>query len=258
MEPENSIRNTKPHNALFTVTPLSKYFAMFLFVALPFVAGWIGYTYAPEKVVEVEKVVVMEDKTTGGGASVTKDSISALNSWSEFTIKSLGVHFKYPPEFRVIDESNTNNKYFEYTDDDIGHVKGERIATVLDKSITGEKDNVSLTVSMLKTTTPFPFRFLTEDKVGTEVSFNEYEQATRLDTEAFLRGEKHGVASMYTYKLMTINDIPVLLYKRNYHGLIGDIYDAYVPLKDGRFLEFSSEVDNNILEKIYLSLKKDG
>jgi hypothetical protein len=45
---------------LHKVTPLSKYFAMVLFVALPFIGGWIGYTYAPEKVVEVERVVIKE------------------------------------------------------------------------------------------------------------------------------------------------------------------------------------------------------
>ena len=42
--------------SLKKVTPLSKYFAMFLFVLLPFLGGWIGYTLAPEKVVEVEKI----------------------------------------------------------------------------------------------------------------------------------------------------------------------------------------------------------
>jgi hypothetical protein len=45
---------------LHQVTPLSKYLAMALFVILPFVGGWIGYTHAPEKVVEVERVVVKE------------------------------------------------------------------------------------------------------------------------------------------------------------------------------------------------------
>ncbi len=42
------------------VTPLSKYLAMTLFIILPFLGGWIGYTYAPEKVVEVEKVIISE------------------------------------------------------------------------------------------------------------------------------------------------------------------------------------------------------
>ncbi len=38
---------------LKNVTPLSKYLAMALFIILPFLGGWIGYTYVPEKVVEV-------------------------------------------------------------------------------------------------------------------------------------------------------------------------------------------------------------
>ncbi len=35
---------------LHTVTPLSKYLAMVLFILLPFVGGWIGYTYSQEKI----------------------------------------------------------------------------------------------------------------------------------------------------------------------------------------------------------------
>jgi hypothetical protein len=43
---------------LHTITPFSKYIAMGLFIVLPFLGGWIGYTYAPEKVVEVEKIII--------------------------------------------------------------------------------------------------------------------------------------------------------------------------------------------------------
>jgi hypothetical protein len=57
-EPGDVVNDTR--SQLNTVTPLSKYLAMTLFVILPFLGGWIGYTYAPEKVVEVEKVVVVE------------------------------------------------------------------------------------------------------------------------------------------------------------------------------------------------------
>jgi len=48
---------------LHSVTPLAKYLAMALFVALPFIGGWIGYTYMPEKVVEVEKVKVSNNNS---------------------------------------------------------------------------------------------------------------------------------------------------------------------------------------------------
>ncbi len=42
---------------LNTITPVSKYLAMGLFVALPFLGGWVGYLNAPEKIVEVEKII---------------------------------------------------------------------------------------------------------------------------------------------------------------------------------------------------------
>jgi hypothetical protein len=67
MNPEESteadtseIQETTQVNPLHTVTPLSKYLAMVLFVFLPFLGGYIGYVYAPEKVVGVEKVVVTD------------------------------------------------------------------------------------------------------------------------------------------------------------------------------------------------------
>lgn len=44
-------------SSLKKVTPLSKYLAMTLFVVLPFLSGWVGYSYAPEKVIETEKIV---------------------------------------------------------------------------------------------------------------------------------------------------------------------------------------------------------
>jgi hypothetical protein len=63
MENENQeVNQTKQTSRLNQVTPLSKYLAMGLFIALPFIGGWVGYTYAPEKVVEGERVVVEESQ----------------------------------------------------------------------------------------------------------------------------------------------------------------------------------------------------
>jgi len=50
MNPETKARLT-------TVTPLSRYLAMALFIAMPFLGVYIGYTFAPEKVVYAEQVV---------------------------------------------------------------------------------------------------------------------------------------------------------------------------------------------------------
>jgi hypothetical protein len=62
-EPQETIESESLYikSKLTTVTPLSKYSAMALFILLPFIGGWIGYTYGPEKVVEVEKIIFVED-----------------------------------------------------------------------------------------------------------------------------------------------------------------------------------------------------
>lgn len=51
-EPKQSVWNS--------VTPLSKFLAMALFVILPFVGWYVGYAFTPEKVVEVEKIIEVE------------------------------------------------------------------------------------------------------------------------------------------------------------------------------------------------------
>ncbi len=54
---------------LNSVTPLSKYLAMILFVIMPFIGGWIGYTYAPIKIIEIEKVTIKEVQHTDNAVS---------------------------------------------------------------------------------------------------------------------------------------------------------------------------------------------
>jgi hypothetical protein len=51
-------------SVLNSVTPLSKYLAMLLFIALPFVGGYLGYSFSPEKVIEREILVSVKDTTT--------------------------------------------------------------------------------------------------------------------------------------------------------------------------------------------------
>ncbi len=60
MEPETTGPKITPENQLHQVTLFSKYLAMTLFIVLPFIGGWVGYTSAPEKIIEVEKVIVKE------------------------------------------------------------------------------------------------------------------------------------------------------------------------------------------------------
>ena len=60
MNSENLQAEGEQKNNVFKVTPLSKYLAMALFTILPFLGGYLGYTFAPEKIMAVEKVVVKQ------------------------------------------------------------------------------------------------------------------------------------------------------------------------------------------------------
>lgn len=67
MEQNNFNQNEfadKQKSSMHQVTPLSKYLALALFIVLPFIGGYIGYIFAPEKVVEVEKIVEVEKEIT--------------------------------------------------------------------------------------------------------------------------------------------------------------------------------------------------
>ncbi len=55
--PSKSETTTVPKSTVFQVTTLSKTLALIIFIVMPFVGGYIGYTYAPEKIVEIEKIV---------------------------------------------------------------------------------------------------------------------------------------------------------------------------------------------------------
>lgn len=66
MEPDKTVKEQSQgkFESLHKVTPLSKYLALTLFIVLPFLGAWIGYTYTPEKIVtqkiEVIKAVAIE------------------------------------------------------------------------------------------------------------------------------------------------------------------------------------------------------
>lgn len=83
---------------LFRVTKTSKYLAMILFIAMPFIGGYIGYTYSPEKVVEVEQIVYQQDN-------------EANKVFGEMTVNLCGKTFSTNPIY--IDGINANEKIAE-------------------------------------------------------------------------------------------------------------------------------------------------
>jgi len=78
--------NTHPVNR---VTPVSKYLTMALFIILPFVGGYVGYSLAPEKVVEVENVVTTKSDTIGQNQSTRNTDINPDVS-EGFYLKHIG------------------------------------------------------------------------------------------------------------------------------------------------------------------------
>jgi len=93
MEPEETSElTTESKGSVWnTITPLSKYLAMAVFIILPFIGGFVGYTYAPEKVVEVEKIIeveatnnepVVKDEMLQVSASTTSVRSVLWGNWS--------------------------------------------------------------------------------------------------------------------------------------------------------------------------------
>ncbi len=106
MEPE--INEAEGYLApLKKVTTVSKYLALSLFIVLPFLGGWIGYTYAPEKVVEVERVVIKEvviEKEVETNKLLNDGAESRLS----FTHPTEGYRFSYLENWRLV-----NNGYIQ-------------------------------------------------------------------------------------------------------------------------------------------------
>jgi hypothetical protein len=82
MYPAQQVPSVSIFDSLKQVTPLSKYLAMILFIAMPFIGGWIGYRYAPVKIVEVETV------------ATTVESASAKESTFLNTVSLCGKEFQ--------------------------------------------------------------------------------------------------------------------------------------------------------------------
>lgn len=106
MEPEQTpnVEKGSQFENLKKVTPLSKYLAMVLFIILPFFGGWIGYMYAPEKVIEVEKIVVKE--TTLKTSTIQGDVDTLQSLFQDQLNQDEEIEFLYSP-------NQSNHKYFK-------------------------------------------------------------------------------------------------------------------------------------------------
>ncbi len=106
---------------LHQVSSLSKYFAILLFIALPFVGGWIGYQYAPFKIIEIELEQSIRTPSEQNQALESFQSVGTSSSMhiTTYESKELGIAFEYPSSWGgiyIIQSQGTCSD--DYTADD--------------------------------------------------------------------------------------------------------------------------------------------
>ena len=77
MEAERQTSTTEKLHILHQVTPLSKNLAMLILIVFPFIGGWVGYSLAPDNLVEIERIV--EVNSSSGEFINTIDNLEDLD-----------------------------------------------------------------------------------------------------------------------------------------------------------------------------------
>lgn len=101
MEEQNqsSEKVNKLSKWLTTVTPFSKYIAMFLFIFFPFVGFYLGMQYQ-QKVTTVNKPVATPTSNQSAG-------------WQTYTNSKHSLEFKYPPNFSPVNDSKSTVSFMD-------------------------------------------------------------------------------------------------------------------------------------------------
>lgn len=92
---------------LTTVTPLSKYFAMILFISLPFVGFLLGIKY--------QETINLQTNQSEDIISINKrptPTSKNINEWEIYTNKKYGFSFNYPSSWKTQSIKVYNPKYF--------------------------------------------------------------------------------------------------------------------------------------------------
>ncbi len=94
---EQVVKQPHPVNQ---ITSVSKILSAVLFIILPFVGAYVGYQFAPEKVVEVEKVVMVQPEVITDDQTVAEVAVQEIvkastTNLEKFTHPSDGYSFMY-------------------------------------------------------------------------------------------------------------------------------------------------------------------
>lgn len=94
-QPDLSVDEKNSSSNLHTVTPLSKYLALVLFVVLPFVGGWVGYQIASENNIDASQHApehtVMRPDESDGKSAISSEPLDAVEAseWKGATFNFL-------------------------------------------------------------------------------------------------------------------------------------------------------------------------
>ena len=134
MEPQVQEPAVEKH-PVHQVTPVSKYLAMALFIILPFVGGYVGYQLAPERVIEVEKVIQTPVQEIESNEVVTEP---VLPGWNTYTDEFEGYSYQYPPSWINNTEPRGLNTLSYVSDVDPATLKQDREVPINSFSVLSE------------------------------------------------------------------------------------------------------------------------
>lgn len=202
MEPrvDNQSAEVNEKSVLHQVTPVSKYLAMALFISLPFVGGYVGYSLAPEKVVEVtvERVVVKdispeqetETKVQPVSATTTQEVYKSPNGFSVL-ISTDSVVTEEPAQLSISSSTRISGDFGSVCISPgygCGGVGMQGWTQTRENLVTGSGNQIALNVwreedggdrVMINMTTlaPLPNGFSTQAQIQLETTESKLEQA---------------------------------------------------------------------------------
>ena len=127
-------------------------------------------------------------------------------------------------------------------------------------SINGDKDSQSgfslFELKIYKQQTSFETSKEFYDDLETNLITDHIKSNNKKLIDSEIKQELQKYEGRYSFEQKTINDLNILLHKRDFFGMIGNRYDMYVFIDKENILHFVSESDHNELNKIYNSIKK--
>lgn len=150
-------------------------------------------------------------------------------------LTSYGLSFEIPAHFQV-----------DSTDDEPGS-----LVAVYEQA--SETEFPTFSIVVLERPTPFSsfedFARYMEAHFITEIIESSFSPSSEEELQSYLQKfEGH-----YSFEYREINGLQVLLHKRDFGAMIGNVYTMYL-YANGKTVEFHSESDHDLLEQIYSSL----